>query len=616
MNGSFRRFLAGFLLLLTLLQRDCFVVSLLLSLPVNIRHPRQCDQASSALPQLSALSSSSSSSSSPWINCKRIHDIQDLKEGDLVLSRVESNLGCHDLRQPYLHKAVVLILDHDPEDFTQGVLLNRASDLILNHQDIIYEEDEDDKHPETFLLSNSSMLSSWKIHFGGDIGSWYEEQPNFVCLHTIGSDAALAVSDSLICDSRKSSGIFVTSHLGARSLVESGEASADDFFTFSGFCGWEEGQLQTEVDRGSWYLASLEHCEGGNNDVQLDHPASLLWQLMEEYSWKNSKFNVESAAIEFWRDLVTAIGMGCEIGDPNSFSDLMLKEWATQRLLVAKGELDEEGQPAVEINDSDIHRAVKTASMAASIVPGTLLRGSSMADCPFLLKDQLFHKATILLLQEDPDASVGVILNLPTTETYLLELGTGSNAEIPIRYGGPSGREDKDMPLFWFHNDEMLKRKGVGRPLTCPSRNADVETADCVFVCTEAEVTHAIQANSLVKDRFFLVRGFSAWEKKSGSYGILGEAQRVNFEVVPESRYSAVLDQLLAQTQLSEEAWDENVQILQNAWAHGGIDEEKMHVNRYVFGSGMELMTLADTALANWIKIFILAKAENYDYMK
>ena len=40
---------------------------------------------------------------------REIDDVEDIQEGTIVLSRVESRLGCHDLKQTYLHKAVVLI---------------------------------------------------------------------------------------------------------------------------------------------------------------------------------------------------------------------------------------------------------------------------------------------------------------------------------------------------------------------------------------------------------------------------------------------------------------------------------------------------------------------------
>ena len=75
-----------------------------------------------------------SSSQAVIASLREIDDVEDIQEGTIVLSRVESRLGCHDLKQTYLHKAVVLIIDHDPDDFTQGIILNRASDLILDRK--------------------------------------------------------------------------------------------------------------------------------------------------------------------------------------------------------------------------------------------------------------------------------------------------------------------------------------------------------------------------------------------------------------------------------------------------------------------------------------------------
>jgi putative AlgH/UPF0301 family transcriptional regulator len=590
-----------------ILLRKGFVLSFLFSLPrpptwrdeYNVVH-----QCRDYYGRCSVALFSSSSSPSNWIH--QVHDIDDLKVGDLVISRVESSLGCHDLRQPYLHKAVVLILDHEPEDFTQGVLLNRASDLILKDKDIVYQDDGVNKEDEP--SSTSSVSSSWNVHFGGDIASWYEEDPQLLCLHTIRSEAALAVSDPVILENWDKVGIFVTSHWGARSLVESGHAEATDFFTFSGFCGWEEGQLRHEVDRGSWYLASLLN----GLDRQQNSSASILWNLMECHSWKYAKYRPESAGISFWTDLVFSIGKKNEVGIYNSFSDLMLKEWATHQLLVVKGEVDEEGPPPLEIDDSDIFRAVKAASMADSIRPGALFRGSSEPSSPFLLKDQLFHKSIILLLQDDLDASVGVILNLPTTESHRL-ITNRHCFDIPIRYGGPSGRADQDQPLFWFHNIKALKNRGVGRCIQSQDPNSRI--TDSIFVCTEEDATQAIQGDLAAKDDFILVRGFSAWEKESGSHGILGEVQNGNLEVVPFEKIGHTFENLLAQKRLSEETFNKNFQIMQETWMLSGTHSGKASRSRDVFGSEMAVTTLADAALENWIRIFILGNAENYDYL-
>ena len=200
---------------------------------------------------------------------REIDSVHDIQEGSLIISKVESSLGCHDLRQPYFHKAIVLVLDHDPDDFTQGVLLNRASDLILDGKDILYVDDGESDDTQ-------ASSTSWRIHFGGDIGGWYEENPQLLCLHGIDTEASRAVSDPIFEENSDIGNVYITSHRGALSLVQAGEATPDMFYTFSGFCGWEPGQLEREVDRNSWCLASFVQEE--ENDDNDGHP---LMNLLE-----------------------------------------------------------------------------------------------------------------------------------------------------------------------------------------------------------------------------------------------------------------------------------------------------------------------------------------------
>jgi putative AlgH/UPF0301 family transcriptional regulator len=495
------------------------------------------------------------------------------------------------LRQPYFHKSV-----------TQGVLLNRASDLVLNDEDIVYEEEDDEQ-------TDRKASNSWRIHFGGDIGSWYEEIPNFVCLHTVASDAALAVSDPIFVDNGEISfdNIFVTSHFGARTLIESGEATMDDLLTFGGVCGWEKGQLQKEVDRGSWYIASASG--PGIMGEEAVSPPRRLWQMMETWSWKNSQYNPQSAGIQFWETVMTVLGKEHELGTTNSFSDLMLKEWATERLLVAKTENNGmDGAGAVELDDSDIFRALRAASdYGASIQPGRLFRGSSSHKRPYLLKNQLFHKSTILFLQEEKEMSVGVLLNIPTTDSYSL-LIHGDYVDIPIRYGGPSGKVD-EQPLLFFHNVQILKEKGIGRPIG--------ETNSEVYVCTASQVVEALEDDLVSPNDVIAVQGFCAWEKEMGSGGILGELASGNLEAVPSTSADAVFETLRTQRAMSEENLDTNLRVSQEAWELGkgnGHCSDKSH-DRCVFDSDVRLSDLSDDALKVWIEIFILGNGEYSDYV-
>jgi hypothetical protein len=50
-----------------------------------------------------------------------------IEKGAVILGGVEQDFG-FGLRQQYFHKAVILVLDHDENRFTKGIILNRPSD--------------------------------------------------------------------------------------------------------------------------------------------------------------------------------------------------------------------------------------------------------------------------------------------------------------------------------------------------------------------------------------------------------------------------------------------------------------------------------------------------------
>ena len=584
-----------------------------------------------------------SSSQAVLASLREIEDVEDIQEGTIVLSRVESRLGCHDLKQTYLHKAVVLIIDHDPDDFTQGIILNRASDLILLDRDIVYyeegsnEEENNDTaaHEITTATNldndnNNSSSTSWRIHFGGDIGGWYEETPQLLCLHGIKSDTALAVSDPIF------DGVFITSHLGARSLVESGEAKSDQFFTFSGFVGWEQHQLENEIDRGSWYLASLVDADVDAEAAEKDEGEEehALMNLLGTYSWKNTNYNPQSAGLEFWNRLMTdletasssvaaaaAKDMEDKVFQQQSFTDLMLKEWATQRLLVTKETLntdDGKYEKKSEVEDADIFRAMKAAADPIPVSPGNILKGSASK---YIINEQLFHKATILFLQDTPEASIGVILNLPTKDSYTLlvrdflttdDVGKKSKTnkafDFVVRYGGPSGSKDKGEQLFWLHDSDVLKGKGIGVPISGQTS---------IHVCSEKEVEEAIRNSSVPANHFLLVQGFCAWTKDaSGSTGgVYGQILNGNIEdtqIYATSQRKKMWRLLSSQKLLSsEESLKENFELALSAWeATKQQNYSTKTESRHIFDSNVDISTLADDALLAWMKIFLLYGAE------
>ncbi len=528
-----------------------------------------------------------------------------VEKGSIVLSRIEKT-ACPDLDQPYFGKCVVLIVDHDEDLMTQGIILNRPSDLRLDPQGnvLLGDQAEDSVLLEEFTDRNERSLDHWRMFFGGEIADLEEgdesedkdDEAVIVCLHNLTTSKAQEVSEQIL------PGVYMTSHAAARALVISGDATPDSFYLFYGFCGWDPDQLQTEVQNGSWYLASTD--------------PQTLWKDLAVL--RDESYDTRLAGMEMWENLIRRLGKkhetqrnDDEVSD--SFSDLMLKEWVTQTLFAPK----EFGGAAFD--DSSIFRALHAASRPP-VQPGSLLRASSEAESPFLLQEQFLHKSTILILQEDDEASIGMVLNLPTTESYSLQINNNTEANFTIRFGGPSSftaahheddtksvfgtveGDDDDDSMIWLHCSAGLKYLRTGKPLVTGDENG-------VWTCTTEQVKQAMDLSFAAVDDFMLVKGLCLWEKESGSGGLLGQIMSGNLETVAAEKIDGAWTSLRRQTNLNEESIMENFELAKEAWRRAGNEDTQeidAPTGRLIFGSAVGVQELADRALEIWIRIHLL----------
>jgi len=535
--------------------------------------------------------SSSSSASSSWT-----YDAGMLIEkGSLVVSKVEDSLGCHDLRQPYFAKCVVLLLEHDESDFTQGIILNRPSNLNLKDQDIVYQDDDGNPvFAEDEEERNNN--NSWRMFYGGDISGLYDESPLIVCLHNDASEMAQSVSDEIM------PGVYLTSHLGARALVEEGTLTPEDCFIFYGFCEWDPGQLELEVKRGSWSIVSVD--------------STTMWNDLS--SQRKPDNDPRRVGLDMWNRIIKALDSQQQDNETDEivecreeqrqqvseFQDLMLKEWATKLLMVPQMEKDE-----TFVEDADIYQAIRAAGQ--TIETGALLRGSSQEESPFLLQDQFLHKSTILMLQELDDVSIGVALHLPSSDAIDFDLSDGTCVKFPVRYGGLDGRGDED-PFLWFFCGEET----VGQALGTNISDSDYDEGCVVQTCSYKQVIESLEAGVASPHDFLLVKGFCLWQKgEDGSGGIKGEVIDGKFEPI-SSDYNAKLWSSLARQEVNtEESLPKNFQGILDAWEEGSgqkseTDDISISKGRLVFESSKDVTKLSDDALLVWMKLFLLGYAE------
>lgn len=508
-----------------------------------------------------------------------------IEQGAVILGGVEQDFG-FGLRQQYFHKAVILVLDHDENTFTKGIILNRPSDRMM----------EDDV--------NEGL--EWRVWFGGDVQGLDSILPEIVCLHSLKGKEAKEASNPVMKD------IQWTSFENAKKLVKKGIASGpEDFWLFAGYAGWGPKQLSGELERRSWYMCAT--------DSQT---------LLKELARQSSGVDPRDAGLETWELLMNMIGRGETANDcSGNFDDLMLKEWGRGNLLkgyggevgVARNPLwgDGGGGFLEEMDGSSVDDKMKEAAEMAlteDLKAGTLLRGSSADRSPFLLKKQELHHSLLLVIVEDDKATVACMLNHPATKGYDIVGYSKGAASLPLRYGGDFALKGQS-PLIWLHCSQKLRDSGVGSSLSGQNKG--------IYKCEQEQALEAISYGIATPSDFLVISGVCVWPKLGGS--LATEVKRGVFEVVPSEKLDQVVETLQTQTILTKDNLAENMKILQDAWVKAadsrktasdngtdvvlttgigeGFDEDDDTV---VFNSDKKVSELADDALQKWIATFLL----------
>jgi putative AlgH/UPF0301 family transcriptional regulator len=520
-----------------------------------------------------------------------------IETGTILLHRIDNTedddeSSGYGLARQYLHKSVVLILEHEDNEHsvsTKGIILNRPTDLIIHEQ---YEEGGHNEFP---------------IWFGGFDWGIHTSKPKFFCLHSIKSAIAKKVSVQVM------NGIYFTTIQNAKDLIADGYAKTKDFWFFSGLVEWEEGELFDEIQDGIWYSVATD--------------ASIVRKGLKILTDEGA-MDVESAGMQTWEMLMDLVHEKInEVNDElvlstnsrasvsrestKSFDDLMFEQWAKKHLrfteapLFLREILQENGKD----NRPDVIDSVH------NIAPGTLIRGSPSGN-PFLLSEQEYHKSLILIVQDDQEISVGLILNHPTSRSFDVSLLDEStifpkinSIRLPVRFGGCHGgptirdfgddRKD-DKPLFILYMNEALRNAKVGKPIG--------KTKDGIWSCTAEDCITAIANHLASPNDFMCIDGFCLWSKETDESGmvkggILAEVVKGDFEIVPHARIQAAWDSLLQQELLSYDALDRNLDLAQSAWNIADQNGRHGSVGKKVSVAEDKALQLNDEALKRWITI-------------
>jgi putative AlgH/UPF0301 family transcriptional regulator len=425
-------------------------------------------------------------------------------------------VGGYGLGRQFLHKSVILILEHSNKDNgqtpTRGVILNRPTDLKLyDHPSDHHDEDEETtttmrRRGSTRTNRNLPQIE-WNVRYGGEDSGIQNDHPKFYCLHSVlPNNAAAHVPKT----SREvMNGIYFTSFQNAQELVRNGLATSNDFWVFCGFVSWGNGELRDEIEDGIWHAISTD-----------SHTVKKGLRILSA----GDEANIEDCGVRTWSMLLSMLGKGTLIDSISKepsllFDDLMLNVWSTRNLVFK--------EPPKFLRDK-VHTISdrSKSTLKDEIVPGTIVRGS-IKDAPFLLSDQEYHKSLILIIQND-GISTGVLLNHPSTRSFDLSFQENHsffqqqlNVCFPLRFGGTYGDQIEgpseiiNQPMFFLHMNDELKQKHIGEPVGESVPNG-------IWKCSMEEVIDTISTGIATAEDFLVIDGICIWSQEVDDEGSIG----------------------------------------------------------------------------------------------
>jgi putative transcriptional regulator len=157
-------------------------------------------------------------------------------------------VASRDLLDPNFYETVVLLADYGPNG-ASGLVINRPSEVTLAE-----------------LLPGEEWLRRRNdaIYLGGPVA-----QDRLILL--IRSAKKPAESHPVFAD------VYIS---GSASTLHdlTGEDSVAPFRAYAGYAGWGPGQLESEVERGDWWVVPAEA------DAIFEYPSRSLWEKLIERS--------------------------------------------------------------------------------------------------------------------------------------------------------------------------------------------------------------------------------------------------------------------------------------------------------------------------------------------
>ena len=167
-----------------------------------------------------------------------------VKKGDLLVATPS-------LREPTFARTVIALLEHDDENGTVGVVLNRPMSVAVS--EVVETVSDLVTAPSTLFdggpVAPTTAIALGRVAAGAEPDGWTYVVPPLVTVDLDHDPSLLAVS-------------------------------VRDLRVFIGYAGWSAGQLVGEIEEGAWYVV-----EGLPVDPFGDNP-ELLWSaVLRRQGW-------------------------------------------------------------------------------------------------------------------------------------------------------------------------------------------------------------------------------------------------------------------------------------------------------------------------------------------